>query len=123
MAKLKVTALKLLVQPTQSGIFVSVTPADNVYVLGGVQLDLTPGKILDPGAVGVTVPSTVPSVTPGVFQESLGGYYAQVIPATAKGTAGLSTYKLQYFSNAAGELPAGAYPNAITNGSLILFIP
>jgi hypothetical protein len=117
-SKLKVTALNV----TPTIIRASVIPNDNVYVAGGVQLNLSPGSILDPSALGVMGPSNVPSVLPAPISESLGGYYAQVVPATASGPAGLATYKLQYFQPGGAEIAAGAYPGAILAGTLVLEI-
>lgn len=115
MAKTIVKALSV----TPTLILASVAPGDNVYVAGGVQLDLSPGKILDPSALGVVGPSTPSPVNPGVFSESLGGYYAAVVPTTG----GLSTYKLQFFAPGGAEIGAGAYNAAITGGLLIIAIP
>lgn len=120
--KVKVTALKLADAPSLNHLFVSALPNDNVYVAGGVQLDLSPGKILDPKALGVVGPSGTPAVTPGVFAQSLAGYYAQVVPATGTGAPGLSTYKLMYFAPGGAEINAGAYPAQITAGQLELLI-
>lgn len=122
MAKLTVTALKLAIASSLTQIWAKVATADNVYVTGGVQLDLTPGKILDPSALGITGPSGVPNITPGVFTASLGGYIAQVVPATGKGSAGLSTYKLQFWTSGGTELAGGAYPAAISAGNLVIEI-
>ena len=113
--KVTVTALKVL----PGFLYVSAVPADNLYVTGGVALNLSPGNILDPSALGVTGPSQVPVVNPGVFSESLGGYYAEVVPTTG----GLSAYKLQYFLSEGSELPASTYPAAISGGTLVLAIP
>jgi hypothetical protein len=113
-SKLKVSALTV----SPSLIRASVAPNDNVYVAGGVQLDLSPGKILDPNLLGVTGPSQVPPVTPGIFQEWLAGYYAQVVPTTG----GLSGYKLQYFAPGGAEINAGAYPAQITAGDVVIEI-
>ena len=120
MAKLLLTALKLVQAPgPDNRLYVKTATADNVYVPGGVALDLSPGKITDPNAVGVVGPSQVPVVTPGVFTESLGGYNAVVVPTTG----GLSAYKLQYWTSGGAELAAGAYPAAISAGYLVLEIP
>lgn len=116
MAKVTVKALKVLA----NFLYVSALPGDNVYVAGGVQLNLAPGSILDPKALGVTGPSQVPAVPPGVFSENMGGYYANVVP-TSNGL--LSGYKLMYFAPGGAEIGAGAYNAAITAGDLILSIP
>jgi hypothetical protein len=119
MAKLLLTALKLVAAPgPDNRLYVKAATADNTYVTGGVALDLTPGKITDPSAIGVVGPSVVPLVTPGVFSSSLGGYMATVVPTTG----GLSGYKLQFWTSAGSELAAGAYPAAISAGYLALLI-
>ena len=119
MAKLTLTALKLIEAPgPDNRLYVKVATADNVYVAGGVLLNLAPGNILDPNAVGVVGPSQVPVLVPGVFSENLGGYNAAVVAPTA----GLNTYKLQFF-NGDAELAGGAYPAAISAGYLTLEIP
>lgn len=119
MAKLTLTAVKLVENANDNRIYVKAAPADNVYVTGGVALDLSPGKITDPKALGVVGPSQVPAVNPGIHTEAMGGYYGAVIPTTGN----LSAYKLQYFAPGGAELAAGAYPAAITGGILILEIP
>lgn len=118
-SKVLLTALALNMQPNLNTLIVKAAPNDNVYVAGGVQLDLSPGNIKDPSALGVIGPSLVPAVTPGIFQVNLGGYRAQVIPTTG----GLSGYKLQYLNADGSDLAGGAYPAAITGGSLELQIP
>lgn len=112
--KVTVKALKL----TRELLLVSAAPADNVYVAGGVTLNLSPGNILDPQALGVVGPSQLPAVPPGVFSENLSGYYAQVVPG-----ATLATFKLQYFQPGGAEVAAGAYPAQITGGHLVLSVP
>lgn len=120
MAKLLLTALKLVQAPgPDNRLYVKTATADNVYVTGGVALNLSPGQITDPNAVGVVGPSQVPVVTPGVFSESLGGYGAVVVPTTG----GLGGYKLQFWTSGGTELAAGAYPAAISAGYLVLEIP
>ena len=114
MAKLTITALKI----TKETMFAKVAPADNAYVAGGVQLNLSPGGIAAPSALGVTGPSFPGLVPPGVFSESLGGYYAQI----TKGST-LANGVLQYFAPGGAELAAGAYPAAITGGTLVIAIP
>jgi hypothetical protein len=115
MAKLIVTALTV----SPSLLRVGVLPGDNVYVAGGVQLNLSPGNILDPKQLGVIGPSQALPLLPGVFSESMGGYGAQVVQTSG----GLANYKLQYFQPNGTELGAGAYPGAITGGILELEIP
>lgn len=122
MAKLSVSALKQVIASSLTQLWAKVATADNVYVTGGVQLDLTPGKILDPKALGVVGPSGVPVVTPGVSSASLGGYMPVVVPATGTGASGLSTYKLQFWTSGGSELAAGAYPAAISAGNIILLL-
>lgn len=117
--KVAVTALAVNMQPNLNTIYASALPGDNVYVAGGVQLNLSPGKIKDPDALGVIGPSEVPPVTPGVFSEAMGGYRAEVVPTTGD----LSAYKLKYYNADGTELAAGAYPAGITGGELTLAIP
>ena len=122
MAKTTVKAVKQYINSGFTVLIASVVPADNVYVAGGVQLNLAPGQILDPSAIGVTGPSQVPTVTPGIFSQNMQGYTAAVVPATTQGAAGLSTYKLQYFAPGGAEIGAGAYNAAITAGYVNLQI-
>jgi hypothetical protein len=119
MAKLTVKALKI----SPSLIYALVAPADNAYVAGGVQLNLAPGALSDPSLLGVEGPSTVGPVLPGVFAESMGGYYAQLNPPNVAFGVGLAGYSLQYFQPNGTELAAGAYPAAITNGTVVIAIP
>lgn len=116
MAKLTVKAVKQYINSGFTVLIASVAPADNVYVAGGVQLNLSPGQILDPSALGVTGPSQTTAVVPGIFSQNMQGYTAAVVPPTTTGSAGLSTYKLQYFQPSGAELAAGAYPAGITAG-------
>jgi hypothetical protein len=113
MAKVILTAL--VVNP--HSLLLSAAPADNVYVTGGVQLDLSPGNIKDPKALGVIGPSQALPAPPGVFSEGLSGYYAEIIPGTD-----LTNAKLQYFAPGGAEIGAGAYPAQIINGNLTLQI-
>jgi len=117
--KVNLTALKVIENANDNKLFVKAAPADNVYVEGGVALNLAPGNIADPNSLGVIGPSQVPAVNPGIFSESMGGYYAAVVPTTG----GLGGYKLQYFAPGGAEIGAGAYNAAILNGTLILEIP
>lgn len=122
MAKINLTALRQSLASGLNQLWVKALPGDNVYVTGGVLLSLAPGAILDPNSLGVVGPNSVPTITPGVFAQNMGGYTASVVPATGKGTAGLSTYKLQYFAPGGAEIAAGAYNAAITGGTLTLAI-
>ena len=120
MAKLTLTALKLVqAAGPDNRLYVKAATADNVYVTGGVTLDISPGKILDPNALGVVGPSQVPVLPPGPFSTSWDGYYAEVIPTSG----GLNGYKLRIWASEGNELAAGAYPAAISAGTLILEIP
>jgi hypothetical protein len=119
MAKVIVKALKLVEASNDNRLYVSAVPGDNVYVTGGVQLNLSPGQIQDPKALGVVGPSQVPVVNPGVFSQSMGGYRAEVIPTTG----GLSAYKLKYYNPDGTEFAAGAYNGSITGGTLVIEIP
>lgn len=115
MAKINLTALKVL----PSFLYLKALPGDNVYVPGGVALNISGSGILDPKALGISGPTQVPAVTPGVFSENMGGYYANVVPTTG----GLGGYKLQYFAPGGAEIGAGAYNAAITGGNLVLSVP
>lgn len=119
MAKLTLTALKQVLAANDNRLYVSVATADNVYVTGGVALSLAPGTIKDPNAVGVTGPSQQPVINPGPFSVSWDGYYPEVIPSTT----GLAGYKLRIWESEGTELAAGAYPAAISAGTLVLEIP
>lgn len=114
--------LQSISSPSVNELYVSVAPADNVYVTGGVALNLSQANIQDPQGIGAYGPSVVPPVTPGIFQESMAGYYAQVIPSSGVGSAGLALYKLQYFAPGGAEISAGAYPGAVTAGNVSLCI-
>lgn len=116
--KITLKAVALAPAPVLNELYVNAVPGDNVYVPGGVQLNLAPGAILDPLQLGVYGPNQVPSITPGVFSEEMSGYYAGIVPTTG----GLGGYKLKYYAPGGGELGAGAYPAQITAGLLVLCI-
>lgn len=115
MAKVTLKALKVL----SNFLYVSATPGDNVYVAGGVALNIAGSSIQDPKALGLTGPTQVPAVTPGIFTEEMGGYYAGIVPTTG----GLGGFKLKYYAPGGAEIGAGAYNAAITGGNLVLSIP
>ena len=54
---------------------------------------------------------------PGVFLESIDGYYVQPVVA---GVGSPASYKLQVFAPGGSELTATAYPAAITGGAVVL---
>ena len=56
MAKLLLTALKLVQASGDNRLYVKAATADNVYVTGGVTLDISPGKITDPNALALLAP-------------------------------------------------------------------
>lgn len=54
---------------------------------------------------------------PGIFFESLDGYYVQPVVA---GVTSPSSYLLQVFTPGGSELAAGSYPSAVLNGKVVL---
>lgn len=54
---------------------------------------------------------------PGVFYENIDGYYVQPVVA---GVASPANYKLQVFAPGGSEFAAGAYPSALTGGTVVL---
>lgn len=54
---------------------------------------------------------------PGVFFENLDGYYVQPV---VEGVTSPANYKLQAFAPGGSEVPAGAYPTALTSGTVVL---
>ena len=54
---------------------------------------------------------------PGVFLENLDGYYVQPVVV---GINSAANYKLQVFAPGGSELPATAYPAALTGGRVVL---
>jgi hypothetical protein len=54
---------------------------------------------------------------PGIFFESLDGYYVQPVVA---GVTSPSSYLLQVFAPGGSELAAGPYPSAVLNGKVVL---
>jgi hypothetical protein len=54
---------------------------------------------------------------PGIFFESLDGYYLQPV---VTGVSSPSSYRLQVFTPGGTELAAGSYPSAVVNGNAVL---
>ena len=110
-------ALKAVAQSKDNKLnhlFVQATITGN-YVTDGVTLDFT--AITDPNFLTPILPG--PGVTPiiSIEQESLSGYYAQVVPPAVPSS--LSTYKLTFWGAQATQLTQAAFPAAITGGTLI----
>ena len=97
---------------------IKITASGN-YVAGGDTLNLNPSAITDPNGVGLLGdPLNQPRTPPAIDAESLSGYYAELIPG-----ATLATNKIQFFLSEGNELAAGAYPAAITGGTLTVRLP
>lgn len=83
------------------------------YVAGGDTLDLT--QVQDTQGQSVEGFFEVPQNI-GVFSVNLGGYRVEIIPG-----ATLAAFKIKVYVGTTGlELAAGAYPGAITGGTLTL---
>jgi hypothetical protein len=94
-------------------IYVSITPSGS-YTTGGDTFDLT----------GLKNPSFFPEpflarlpISIGVMNEEMGGNYVGIVPGTA-----LNNYKIKFYQPGGAEVLAGAYPAAITGGTLHLVI-
>lgn len=113
-------ALKLIYQrgnDNSKTAIVGVTLSVNYPGTPGEVLTLQAGSIPNPSGQTVTGPSyqsTTPQLPPRIGAQSLGGYTATL---TSTGTAG--RYNLQFW-NGDAELGAGAYPAAISGGTLTL---
>lgn len=106
--------------PTFNPDFASVlfTPSGN-YTTGGDTANLNPASWTDPNTVGLLgEPLNVPQTPVSVDTQNLGGYYAEVVPAST-----LAAFKVQFYTSEGNELAAGAYPAAITGGQLVLRVP
>ena len=89
------------------------------YVAGGDIVNLNPGTWTDPNGVGILgYPLNVPKLPIAVDSEADQGYIATIVPG-----ATLAAFKIQYWSAEGVELGAGAYPAAISGGSLVLRVP
>lgn len=89
------------------------------YVAGGDTVNLNPSAISDPNGIGLLgYPLSVPKLPIAVDSEADQGYIATIVPG-----ATLGTFKIQYWSAEGVELAGGAYPAAITAGSLVLRVP
>ena len=94
-------------------IYVSITPSGN-YSTGGDTFDLTALK--NPNFLPDPFLARVP-VSVGVMNEEMGGFYVGILPGTA-----LNNYKIKFYQPGGSEVAAGAYPAAITGGTLHLVI-
>ena len=94
-------------------IYVAIVPSGN-YSTGGDTLDLTALKnpIFLPDPFLARVPISV-----GVMNEEMSGNYVGILPGTAP-----NNYKIKFYQPGGAELTAGAYPAAITGGTLHLVI-
>lgn len=119
-------ALKVLFQ-RESGnsktLIVGVTLSGNYPGDPGEVLTLQAGAIPNPNAKTQTGPSynsLTPSVPPKIGAQALGGYLAALVP-----TATIGQFDLRFYFGGSGnaapqELAAGAYPAAISGGTLTL---
>ena len=94
-------------------IYVQIVPSGN-YSTGGDTFDLTalknPNYLPDPYLARVPV-------SIGVMNEEMSGYYVGILPGTAT-----NNYKIKFYQPGGSEVAAGAYPGAITGGTLHLVI-
>ncbi len=86
------------------------------YTVGGDTLNLA-SPANPNGLEGEGLAEIPLSGGPGVFLESIDGYYVQPVVA---GISSPAHYKLQVFAPGGGELTAAAYPAALTGGSVVL---
>jgi hypothetical protein len=110
-------ALKALRQVNNVNSFethLAATMSGN-YTPGGDACSLAASGITDPNLITPSLPGQNPPVPPTVDEEALGGNYAELIPANT-----LSGYKLKFYQPGGSELGAGAYPAAITGGTLTI---
>lgn len=94
-------------------ILAQVVPTVN-YAAGGDGLNLD--SLSDPNALGAVVPNVQPASV-SVYEESIGGYYAETVRGTNP-----TNWKLQFFTAGGAEVAAGAYPVGITGGTVVLEI-
>jgi len=94
-------------------VYVAIVPSAN-YSTGGDTFDLTGLK--NPNFLPDPFLSRLP-ISVGVMNEEMGGYYVGILPGTA-----LNNYKIKFYQPGGVELAAGAYPAAITGGTLHLVI-
>lgn len=93
------------------------------YTTGGDTCDLTPGNMLDPGALGVVVGQGIeyglaPTVPPDIQVASVGGYYGTWVPGTTAANG-----KIQFFSANGTELTtATAYPAAMLAATVLVVL-
>lgn len=86
------------------------------YTVGGDTLNLA--SVANPNGLEGEALAQIPlNAGPGVFFESLDGYYVQPVVA---GVTSPANYKLQVFAPGGNELTAQPYPSAITGGSAVL---
>ena len=94
-------------------IYVAIVPTGS-YSTGGDTFDLTALK--NPNFLPDPFLARVP-VSIGVMNEEMGGYYVGILPGTAP-----NNYKIKFYQPGGSEVAAGAYPAAITGGTLHLII-
>lgn len=95
-----------------------VTVSGN-YVTNGDTANLNPSQYADPNGLGVLgEPLSQPVTPPSVVEENLGGYYANVVPG-----ATLAANLIKFYQPGGAEVAAGAYPAAITGGTLTIRVP
>src|SRR5215467_14898029 len=94
-------------------IYVAIVPSGN-YSTGGDTFDLTALK--NPSFLPDPFLARVP-ISVGVMNEEMGGNYVGILPGTAP-----TNYKIKFYQPGGAELTAGAYPAAVTGGTLHLII-
>ena len=113
-----VSILKYKSQFSPQDALVKVVRSGN-YVDGGDPVNLNASALSDPQGLGVLgYPQSVPVTPVAVDSEADQGYIATIVPG-----ATLDAYKIQYWSAEGVQLGAGAYPAAISGGSLVLRVP
>ena len=114
-------ALKVLYQRENGNsktLIVGVTLSGNYPGTPGEVLTLKAGSIPNPNAQTATGPSYLsltPTLPPKIGADSLGGW-----TPTLKATAAAGVFDLQFWTGTPTELAAGAYPVAISGGTLTL---
>lgn len=94
--------------------YISVTASGN-YPAGGDPCSLAASNIADPNLISPVLPGQNPNIPPTVDQSSIGGYTADLIQSST-----LGGYKLKFWTSEGSELAAGAYPAAISGGTITL---
>jgi hypothetical protein len=96
--------------------YIAATMSGNYTTgIGGDPCSLVASNIKDPNALSPSLPGQVPQVPPSVEQASIGGYTADLIQA-----ATLSGFALKFWTSEGVELGSGAYPAAISGGTVTL---